>query len=292
MLREVEKLLKKQPARKTKGETHPPWVLRARQIVDCLNEPLDMDKESVFLDIPPPVPMLKQADSPIMLSAGSRPEAGTRKRPSDAPESVAPPKRAHSDVHSSRPPEGVTLTNNELSAEVLSSSSTSTLGTRSMYSSEDFHSVLKAPSAPASQQLQLPANLVSASIPTTPAPNSRICVAYTEIVHSLSDLIALVTSSSSPESISSTPTPQTFTRTIRPLRGCVARLELLLSGPDRTVLVEALAMLEKLLEETHRECALLGHEVREKADRAMYDLKGAALDLKDACRDVSVLSEA
>lgn len=49
-----------------------------------------------------------------------------------------------------------------------------------------------------------------------------------------------------------------FTRTIRPLRGCIARLELLLSDPDRTVLVEALAMLEKLLEETHRECALWG----------------------------------
>lgn len=32
--------------------------------------------------------------------------------------------------------------------------------------------------------------------------------------------------------------------------------------------------------------------MREKANRAMYDLKGAALDLKDACGDVNVLSEA
>lgn len=126
-----------------------------------------------------------------------------------------------------------------------------------MYSSKNLHSVLKALSAPASQQLQPPTNIASASSPTAPTPNSRIRVAYTEIAHSLSDLIALVTPSSSP-SLSSTPTPQTFTRTIRPLRGCIARLELLLSDPDRTVLVEALAMLGKLLEETHRECALLG----------------------------------
>lgn len=112
MLCEVEKLIKKQPARTAKGETHPPWVLRARQIVDCLNEPLNMDKQSVVLDVPPPGPVLKQADSPIMLSASSQPAAWARKRSSDARESASPPKRARSDVHSSRPPESVVSTMN------------------------------------------------------------------------------------------------------------------------------------------------------------------------------------
>lgn len=133
---------------------------------------------------------------------------------------------------------------------------------------------------------QNPESIPSSSTATvelsTSPPSSGIQNAYAEVSGCLAALLSLVVTNVSTSASASPSTSSTITRSIRPLRGCIARLERILG--DRAALLEALAVLEKLLEEAHRACGPLKGEF-ESVDRAMYDLEGAVFDLKSICSD-------
>ena len=101
--------------------------------------------------------------------------------------------------------------------------------------------------------------------------------AHVELQYSFDDFNNIVTSAAV--------LPQSLLRAIRPVRGCIWRLEQILA--KEKLVREALSTLEEFLSVAHsalEESVMdsIDRQVVRKLDRALYDLEGATLDLKNA----------
>ena len=100
--------------------------------------------------------------------------------------------------------------------------------------------------------------------------------AHVELQHSFDDFNSIVKSAAA--------LPQSLLRAIRPVRGCIWRLEQILA--NEKLVRETLSTLEEFLSDAHSalEESVTDHMDRQKVrklDRALYDLEGATLDLKN-----------
>lgn len=282
-LAEVEKTLKRLPKRKAQADKSPPWVTRARQIVELLNTPLDTDEQSPVLDIPRRDPGLKTASTPLMLS--TVPSKSTKKRQAAAQGTTAP-KRPRTGPANLAGPIGrspsyafseLTPVPDTPPKIVLPGSATSEnrpvtqVQPLSVPTSQLRASLSVAPSIHPSVEPE--------SCPVQPAhpPEAKAQEAYAELKHSFESFSGIVASVSA--------LPQPFLRAIRPVGSCIRRLEHILAEDKRAQ--RALETLEELLLEAHSALEQFVVETADergarKLDKALYDLEGAALDLRDA----------
>ncbi|EKM52217.1 uncharacterized protein PHACADRAFT_164147 [Phanerochaete carnosa HHB-10118-sp] len=260
-LEEAEKVLKRQQKRKARSERPPLWVTRTRQIVGLLNEPLDRNEDSRVLAIPSRDTSVRPANALLTLSTSASGTAEKRRQASGSnPVAAKRPRSGASEMASLSQTRALSRALSELTPIPDTPRTSVALLSKALL-----------PSTPGA-----PGQSSSASSPKPP-PQDKAQEVYNELKRSFDSFDNIATSTAA--------LPQAFLRAIRPVRGCVWRLEHILA--DGKLACDALETLEEFLSEAHSSLEQFTAEpgdrqmARRKLDRALYDLEGSALDLKN-----------